>query len=1124
MLPLAAGTAVAIGSLAGSAMGQTYTWIGGATGNFSVNANWLGGVGPGAGTGSATTALNFNSGNGAVSITATNNNGSPFVVNSMTFNSFNPATNTFSVAGGSATGQFQMAGSSAFINNNGIGDVSLANGTSSPNWGAQLQLNANVTFGGTGFGRILVGSTSNTGVSEIGGPRSITVSGGAANPMVRNVVFNGNNAFTGGLILDGGTAQLGSSGALNALGSGTMTVTSNGGYFNMAQFQSTLGLSGLQLNGDLHVIGNNTFTLANGSLTAPAVVQGSGTLYMSTAGGGMTIQSNSNAYSGAVVIAPFDFGAGGAFTSVGVMTLSTVAGPAFTAGGSLTGAASYDVSGNGTLTASSSTANSVQNGDRINDNAPVRFRTGNFILNGPAAAVTTTSGNNYVPTNLTEKIGDLTGAGHDTIAVNPTASTNVITTLDMKSLTRQDRGTFNFRSNAATMGDGATATRGRIILDTPLAGTEFVGGGGAGGSKNISILPYAVGSTSTSDGGSGFVTYGADGFRMLTAAEYDLDPAGLTPGSPDNNVKLDATITNNAPQTMNSLLLAKGGTVDGMVAGTGTLNITSGAVLSAGAFGTNTANQQTIANNLAFGSAEGLIFTGGGGGLRITGQLSGSNGMTKSGNGTSTGSNVLVLTADNSNLTGPLTLNSGGIQYNQDLALPGTGTIVSNGAGVSSSGSSPTTYLMWAGTVDTTLSRNVQVNPGALSFKIFDTGVSTQVNLGNMHLTGTISGTGNVNFQGQVTGSSVTTPGEIWVDNTNNTYTGITQFSGNTHLAADGSTGVGGAWYLSTGTVYFESSVTNSRSINVGSVALDTKGHDVTLNGPITAFSGGSFATPGSNSGSITKNGLGALTLTNTLNQLAGTMTVNAGSLVINGNLGMSGTSNVIVSPGAFLGGTGTIYRNVQGFSTVTGTKGGGMISPGSSTAVGNPGILTIWGAASTSVVPALNLANTITNGGGAATLMMDLNGPAAGTGYDQIMQMAQNQTSVVTVNLGGSETPNPTTLQANLALSLGYAPSASDVFWLIVNSNTQGSLQAVPNTTIGSFAGMPEGSTVTLGTFGGNTYTGTISYKGDYDSNNPAAGTGNDVVIYNVVPAPGSIALLGIGGLLAARRKRRMA
>jgi hypothetical protein len=116
--------------------------------------------------------------------------------------------------------------------------------------------------------------------------------------------------------------------------------------------------------------------------------------------------------------------------------------------------------------------------------------------------------------------------------------------------------------------------------------------------------------------------------------------------------------------------------------------------------------------------------------------------------------------------------------------------------------------------------------------------------------------------------------------------------------------------------------------------------------------------------------------------------------------------------------------------------------------------------------------------------MSMQLNGPAAGTGYDQVV-VNSTATSGATVDLG--------TGTATLSLSLGFAPTAHSVFWLINNTSS------LANSTTGAFAGLPEGATVPLGSFGGVAFTGTISYRGDFESNNPAAGTGNDVVIYNV-------------------------
>jgi autotransporter-associated beta strand protein len=1118
MLPLAAGAAVAIGSLAGSAMGQT--WIGAGTAaanqNFSLNANWLGNSAPALGTVATPVSLTFFSGN-AGAVTATNNLGTPWVANSLSFNSNN--INGLTVAGTANNNQFELVGPNAALMSNGLSNATMANNAAAPT-GAELLLGANVTFGGTGLGNLTLASgSSGTAIADTDGTHTITVSGGAPNRLMRQLVVAGGTNNFAGFVLDGGTLQQGSGAGIGAFGStgSTMTVTGNGGTL-VANGSSGSSLGTLQLNGDLHILGTSSVNLSNSTATAPAVLQGSGTLYVNTSGGGMQISSNSNGYTGAVVIDQSEFALGSA-SSAGTLTLNSLAFAGSPLMGSLTGVPSYDIRAGGTLVASNNGANSFQNGDRVSDTAPMRLRCGNFTLNGPAAA--NTAGNNYVPTALTEKIGDVTGAGTNNFTVSPASGVNLVTTLEIHSMARVDRGVFNFRSSVAGLGDGSTVNRGRVMLDTALPSTDFVGGGGAGGSKNISILTYGMGGTSTSDGGSGFVTYGAEGFRMLAASEYDLDPAGLVPGSPDNNVKLDVTVTNNATQTMNALQLGKGTSPnDGNVAGTGTLNITSGVVLASGA-NSAAGNPQMCTNNLAFGNAEAMIWTNNFAGLKITGQLTGSNGLTRAGLGASSGTNVVMLDADNSGLTGPLTLNGGRLQYNQNLALPGTGQIVANSGGTSTVGGNAAASLEWGGAGPGTMARDVAVNTGTMTFRINDAAVgSSQVSLGNFTIAGTISGTGNVNFQGQTV---LTNPGDVYVTNTANTYTGTTRFGGgNVHIYADGSTGVGGAWDISGGLI-FEGPVTNSRAINLESGTIDTKANDVTLNGPISSYS--TWTNAAATGSSLIKNGTGTLTLTSLVNNFSGKVAIQAGTVLINGNLGASDSAAnpVTTNPGATLGGSGTLYHNVQVFAKSpqqSAPYGGGTLSPGSSALVGTPGIMTIWGS--------LNMAAPITTPTATppSTLMMDLNGPTAGTGYDQIRTFMQNPTSAAQVLLGGAETPTPTTQPAVLQLSLGYAPSPTDVFWLITNTNAYQANLGTANTTTGTFAGMPQGSTVFLGNFLGNPYYGTISYTGDFDSNNPAAAAGNDVVIYNIsnVPAPGSVALLGIGGLLAARRKRRMA
>ncbi len=995
---LAAGAAF---SLTGAAQAQ-YVWVGPVSGNFSVGTNWQGGIAPP--NASPSTTLRFDAGNVAA-ITATQNIGTPFQVNAMTFANASP----FTVAG-TAGNVFQMTGPSPAINLSGLGDSTLS-GT-----GAALQLADDLTFGGSGIGNLTIAGA----IGETGGARRVTIPALPASmqgtPMSQTlhtvILGSGTSSYTGGLTLDGGNMRTaGFGGAANIFGpaGSTFTVTGNGGVIqNVASLSSGITASTFQLNGTLRVVGAGS----NFPLTT-TLLNGNGTLAVNgTSSTAMSIQSNSTGYTGAVVIdrsslPQFNAPAGG----IGISGSN----------GAIINVPSIDIRAGGSINLTSTAA--AFNNNRLGDTTPLNFRSGNLTMAGATGAA------------FTETVGAITGGGYSTITASPGASG--VTTLAGASLAREDRGTFLFRGTAL---GGSAAVRGHVTFASAPAGLS--GGGGAAGTTGISILPYAIGDITGSGTGTSFVTYDAAGIRPLnTATEYAID---LVSGA-TTNARLAAAAAN-AGSTVNALAIATGGSVTGA----GTLNVTSGAILN-----TSTTGNIGLGNTVAFGAAEGHIYSAGSTAvLTVDGQLTGSNGLTKSGPG------QLVLTNDNSGLTGQLTVNAGYINFNSANALPGTGQIVANGTG--GGASTNAAGLTYSGAAPLDLTRDIFVNSGFLNARCAAAGQS-------LTLSGQVTGAGGLFIETPV-GS------DVYLTNTSNSYTGVTFINGgNVHIPSDAVFGNGGALDM-TATMTLDGNWTTSRMVNFNSgtaaAVLNTNGFDATLDGPIGCYT---TALTNQTAGVLNKNGAGTLNITSNINTYVGGLNVNGGTVLVNGTLPASlvATSAITVNTGAALGGSGSIYRNVN-------VAAGGTLAPGNS-----PGILFVGG-------------NVALAAGG--TLAMEIAGAAAGNGPNNHDQLRVDGT----VNVTGAA--------LNAAMGFWSATDGSALYWLVTNDG----IDAVT----GTFAGLPEGGAVSLGTFGGVPFSAQISYTGN-SATGMVDGTGNDIVLYNVVPAPATTGLLVMGGLLAARRRR---
>lgn len=172
------------------------------------------------------------------------------------------------------------------------------------------------------------------------------------------------------------------------------------------------------------------------------------------------------------------------------------------------------------------------------------------------------------------------------------------------------------------------------------------------------------------------------------------------------------------------------------------------------------------------------------------------------------------------------------------------------------------------------------------------------------------------------------------------------------------------------------------------------------------------------------KAGAGTLVLSGN-NSYTGSTTINAGLLRIDG---VQTGSAVIVKTGGTLGGIGSIGA-VQ-------VQAGGTLNPGDSTGTLHTGNVNYLAG---------------------STYLVEINGPTAGSDYDQV-------SATGTVNLGGS----------TLSVSLGFSPIVGQSFTIIDNDGT--------DSVIGTFNGLAEGATFSLI---GMLFQ--ISYVG---------GSGNDVML----------------------------
>jgi autotransporter-associated beta strand protein len=795
-------------------------------------------------------------------------------------------------------------------------------------WSYQLAAGAGglaLDAGGATFNMNLTAMSTPT-LTFLAEPITATISGGGSAGLTMNgpgtltlgATTAGGNTYTGGTHVVGGTLALsataaigdtvlGASGAGNdiSIDGGTIANNITGGWTTARNV--SLGNGG------------GTFLLFTAA-TINGVVSGNGSL---TINNSTLTLTNTNTYQGATILN------------------SSFSGFTLSGNGSINQSVSMDLAG--TLTLSNTTTN---NADRLYDSGTITDRGATIAMTGNATAAT-----NEVAGAL-----NLTN-GVSTITVTPNAAQAA--SLNFSSITRQNNSTLFVRGTNL----GNTAGAGVAEITSTASPGTLIGGGGAAGTTNISILPFAAGNVSAATAlGSSFVTWDptTGQFRPLnTTTEY----ATLTDTENDNNnTKVAAATAINTGATVNSVLITGTGT---LLSGTGTLNITSGALMYSASGTATTAG--TVSANINFGGAEGVISsTGGtanstGAGLTVSGLITGTNGVTLN---SIIGSDIALTNTGNTytgttTLLGGLTIVSGTIASGAPSIFGSdTSAIVMNASNNSNLNglyaSAATTLNRGLSIVGSSTSSAFLVTTGAYAFTLGTTpgdgtGNISIANNTRLDLYNTASGSatnafilnGNISGAGSISDNATAT---TFVQlNGNNSYSGGTNIATGTYLAgSDTAFGTGTIYFSSTGGIQSNGAVAHTINNNLflgatptfgGTGALNFTG-GVNLNGSATVNVTNTAATTFSgvvSNGALTKTGIGLLALnSSTGNTYTGgtVLGTTAGTLNVNNSSGSgTGAGTVSIGTNSTLSGNFTI----SGATSIAGT-----LSPGNSVGTAN--------------------------------------------------------------------------------------------------------------------------------------------------------------------------------------------
>ncbi|MBU6303342.1 MAG: autotransporter-associated beta strand repeat-containing protein [Verrucomicrobia bacterium] len=874
---------------------------------------------------------------------------------------------TIALGSGTSTGTLRWTGSSNETSDRVIdlagttgGAVIEASGTS----GSVLTLSSALTYSGTGAKSLtLGGSGGTTGTPNV-------LSGGIADgaSAVVSLVKSGSGVWrldaasthTGGTRVNGGTLLLngadflpttaptiGNGSAIATLNLGGNNQTFNGITFgDAAATTAAQGILAIGSSGTLTLGGNVTFDATGNPLGASITGSGTSTLDLNGAARTFTIGSSSNAGGSDLTISAViaDAATGGSLVKAGA------GGLVLTGANTYTGATTVD---GGTLSVTPGALGSTSVINVGTNGTP-----GQFTLFADNAATGVT-----LPANTNLNVGSGTSLGYLGFDLGGASSSDAITLSGTGALTiGLAGGVINARAVSALTGTSYLLLDRNAATSIPINTTSgFYLGALPGGysysldnTTNVGKLYLTVGSAAagpyywtgaqptdswTQLGGGGSTS------NWSTNQAGTID-AGATPGnitvifSANNagaaaiNTTLDQAYSiaglqfiGNSPATGN-VSIAPG-------AGMGTLTLGSGGIdILTGASSTSTAISAPVilGANQAWGVADS------GQTLTVSGAVSGSSSLTKSGAGT------LVLSGANTGFSGAVAINGGILSIGASNHLgdaSASNTLSLAGGTLRNTGSSVT-----LGT-----NRTVALGSGGGTLEVTTGNSLTVDGLVSGSTTLTKTGAGTLVLGGANTGFS----GSVAIN------AGILSIGASNHLgdaSATNTLSLAGGTLRNTG-----SSVTLGTN---RTVALGTGG------GTFDVTSGSSLTVNGALSGStgLTKSGAGALVLGAANTGYSGAVTIDAGTVRISAanNLGNGSATNTVTLNNATLNGTATLsdsrgYTIGNANSTLTANSGTTYtIANSATTGIGGTGTLNLNGPGIVVLDDSLN-ANTFSGG-----------------------------------------------------------------------------------------------------------------------------------------------------------------